>query len=247
MIMILSFYDLFDKYYIFFYTLQRYLSHFLFILGNKQSLLLLVFLFMLGVVTVFNPCFVSILPLALSYLNSKKSYSLNIGLFIFGLLTSFITLIILTNFLGLSFFIYKLPIFSYLILIIVSLDLMKIINLAKLNTFFSLNSSVYLIQNTILQSYFMGLIIGLSSLPCNTSLLIMVTFLLHNVNNFFIVLLDFFVYLIGCIIPLLLILKIKLNNQSFSVIFFIWKSIFPLSGSFLFMFSCFSFLKIIFI
>nr|WGH13755.1 thiol:disulfide interchange protein [Lophurella pseudocorticata] len=244
---ILSLYDLFDKYYIFFYTLQSYLSNFLFILGNEQSILLLIFLFMLGVVTILNPCFISILPLALSYLNSKNSYSLDVGLFVSGLLTSFITLITLTNLVGLSFFIHKLPMFSYLILIIVSLDLMKIINLAKLNILFSSNPSVYLSQNTLLQSYFMGLIIGFSSLPCNTSLLIIATFLLHNIHNLFIVLLDSFAYLIGCIMPLLLILKIKLNPQSFSVIFFIWKFIFPLSGSFLFMFSCFSFLKIIFI
>nr|YP_010850558.1 thiol:disulfide interchange protein [Lophurella hookeriana]WGH13359.1 thiol:disulfide interchange protein [Lophurella hookeriana] len=247
MLMILSLYHLFDKYYIFFYTLQRYLSHFLFILGNEQSILLLIFLFMLGVVTIFNPCFVSILPLAFSYLNSKKSYSLNIGLFISGLLTSLMTLMIFTNLVGSSFFIYKLPIFSYLILIVVSLDLMKILNLAKLNVFFSSNASVYLIQNTFIQTYLMGLIIGCSSLPCNTSLLIIVTFLLHNIHNFFTVLLNFFAYLIGCVLPLLLILKIKVNNQSFSVVLFIWKSIFPLSGSFLFMFSCFSFLKIIFI
>nr|YP_010851350.1 thiol:disulfide interchange protein [Echinothamnion hookeri]WGH14347.1 thiol:disulfide interchange protein [Echinothamnion hookeri] len=245
--MILSLYYFFDKYYIFFYTLQRYLSHFLFLLSNEQSIILLIFLFMLGVITIFNPCFVSILPLALSYLNSKKSYGLNIGLFITGLLTSFMILIIFTNLVGLSFFIYKLPVFSYLILILVSLDLMKIVNLAKLNIFFNFNRSVYLSQNTFVQSYLMGLIIGFSSLPCNTSLLIILTFLLHNIHNFLLVLLDFIAYLIGCILPLLLILRIKLKYQNFSIVFFIWKSIFPLSGSFLFMFSCFSFLKIIFI
>nr|YP_010851548.1 thiol:disulfide interchange protein [Echinothamnion hystrix]WGH14546.1 thiol:disulfide interchange protein [Echinothamnion hystrix] len=247
MMMILSLYDLFDEYYIFFYTLQRYLSHFLFVLSNEQSIFLLIFLFMLGVITIFNPCFISILPLTLSYFNSKKSYGLNISLFITGLLTSFMILIIFTNFIGLSVLIYKLPIFSYLILILVSLDLMKIMNLAKLNIFFNSNRFVYLRQNTFVQSYLMGVIIGCSSLPCNTSLLIIVTFLLHNTHNLFLVLLDFFAYLIGCVLPLLLILKINLNYQNFSIVLFVWKSIFPLSGSFLFIFSCFSFLKIIFI
>nr|WGH12767.1 thiol:disulfide interchange protein [Echinothamnion sp.] len=245
--MILFLYDLFDNYYFLFYTLQKYLSHLLFIGSNEQSIFLLIFLFLLGVLTIFTPCFISILPLALSYINSNKNYRLNISLFISGLLTSFIFSIIFTNLVSSSFFIYELPMLAYLILVLVSLDLMKILNLSKFNISFSSCSLISFNQNTFVQSYFIGLIIGSSSLPCNTSILIIVTYLIHHINNLFLILLYLLIYLIGCVLPLLLVLKIKLNFQKNSIFFLMWKLIFPFSGSFLFMFSCFSLLKIIFI
>nr|YP_010619595.1 Thiol:disulfi de interchange protein [Tayloriella tenebrosa]WAX03608.1 Thiol:disulfi de interchange protein [Tayloriella tenebrosa] len=243
----LSLYDFFDNYYIFFYTVQKQLSSLLFVLSNEHSIFFSILLFFLGVITVFTPCFLSLLPLALSYINSKKFYSLNLSLFITGLLTSFVILMGLTNLVSSSIFIYKLPVFSYMILILVSLDLMKILSISNLTFPCSQYFFMPSYGNIFLQSYLMGLIIGSSSLPCNTSIIIIVTFLVNNLNNIFLVLLYFVAYLAGCIFPLLLILKIKLNYKNFSFLFFIWKSIFPVSGSFLFVFSCFSLLKIIFI
>nr|YP_010618626.1 Thiol:disulfi de interchange protein [Rhodomelopsis africana]WAX02639.1 Thiol:disulfi de interchange protein [Rhodomelopsis africana] len=247
MIIFLSLYDLFDNYYIFFYAIQKQLSFLLFTLSNEQSIFFSMLLFFLGLITIFTPCFLSLLPLALAYVNSKKNYSLNIILFIIGLLTSVIILIGFTSLVSSSVFIYKLPVLSYFILIVVSLDLMKILSISKLNLPFSKYIFMSSSSNIFLQSYLIGLIIGFSSLPCNTSILIIATFLVNNLNNIFLVLFYLVIYLTGCLFPLLLILKIKFDYNHFPFLFFIWQSIFPISGSFVFVFSCFSLLRIIFI
>nr|YP_009393240.1 thiol:disulfide interchange protein [Symphyocladiella dendroidea]ARW61802.1 thiol:disulfide interchange protein [Symphyocladiella dendroidea] len=247
MIIFLSLYDFLDNYYIFFYALQQKLYSLLFVSSNQQSFLLAILLFFLGLITVFTPCFLSLLPLVLSYINSKKNYGLNISLFITGLLTSFFILILCTNLVSFSFFIDKLPVFSYLILIVVALDLMKILSISKLNIPFSQYIFISSADNMFLQSYLMGLVIGSSSLPCNTSIIIVVTFLVNNLNSIFLFSLYLFIYLSGCVFPLLLIVTIEFNYNNFSLFFFIWKSIFPVSGSFLFVFSCLSLLKTIFV
>nr|YP_010619015.1 Thiol:disulfi de interchange protein [Pterosiphonia complanata]WAX03028.1 Thiol:disulfi de interchange protein [Pterosiphonia complanata] len=247
MIIFLSLYDLFDNYYTFFYIVQKQLSSLLFMLSNGQNIVFSILLFFLGLITIFTPCFLSLLPLALSYINSKTNYDLNIIAFITGLLTSVIFLIVFTHLFSFSVFIYKLPLLSYFILIVVSLDLMKILNISKVSFHFNQYISRYSYRNIFVQSYFIGLIIGFSSLPCNTSIIIIVTFLVNNLNNIFLFLLYLLIYISGCLFPLLLILKIKFNYKNFSFLFFIWQFIFPVSGSFIFVFSCFSLLKIIFI
>nr|YP_010851152.1 thiol:disulfide interchange protein [Aphanocladia delicatula]WGH14150.1 thiol:disulfide interchange protein [Aphanocladia delicatula] len=244
--MLIFLHDFVDKYYSLLYRLQIYLSYLLFKFNDEQNVFFLMLIFLLGLLTVFTPCFISILPLALSYLNANKYYRLNMSLFIAGLLTSFMGLILLSNLVGSSFFIYKLPILSDLILVLVALDLMKILNFSKFIKFLNFNSSIDFNYHPTVQSYLTGVVIGSTSLPCNTSVLIIVTYLLHSVHSFFLVFLYLFFYLIGCVLPLLLILNVRFNYQNFSISFFIWKLIFPLSGSFLFIFSCFSLLKSIF-
>nr|ARW60534.1 thiol:disulfide interchange protein [Polysiphonia sp.] len=247
MIIILSLYDLFDTYYIAIYRIQQYLSSYFFGLSTSQSIFTSIFLFFLGFITLFTPCFISLLPLALSYVNSKSNYNFNILLFVIGLLTSFAFFIISTNLVSLSFFVYKLPIFSYCILLLVALDLMKILPFFYISSYLNYYIPVFSYNNTVLQSYFLGLIIGFSSLPCNTSILLIVMFLVKNISNKFFSFLYLSIYLSGSILPLLFILKVKLNYSKFSSLLFFWKLIFPMSGSFIFIYSCISLLKIIFI
>nr|YP_009391983.1 thiol:disulfide interchange protein [Periphykon beckeri]ARW60331.1 thiol:disulfide interchange protein [Periphykon beckeri] len=246
MTIILSCYDIFDNYYSLFYALQQQAFLYLFNLSNKQSIFLLTFLFFLGLITVITPCFLSVFPLALSYINSRNNSYINLNLFVTGLLTNLISLMLFTNLLNSSFWIYKLPLFSSSILVLVSLDLMEIINISEFNILFNLNHYTLFYKNTLLYSYCMGFIVGSSSLPCNTSILIIVTFLLRNLvarYQFFICLI---VYFIGCLVPLILLFKMKFSYINISIVFFIRKSILPLTGSVLFIFSCFSFLKVIF-
>nr|YP_009397977.1 thiol:disulfide interchange protein [Gredgaria maugeana]ARW67163.1 thiol:disulfide interchange protein [Gredgaria maugeana] len=244
--MLIFLHDFVDTYYSLLYRLQIHLSYLLFKFNDEQNIFFLILIFLLGLLTVLTPCFISILPLALSYLNSNKNYHLNMSLFITGLLMSFISLVIFSNLVGSSFFIYKLPVVSDLILVLVALDLMKILNLSKFIRSLNFNGSIDFNYHPLVQSYLTGVVIGSTALPCNTSILIILTYLLHSVHSFFLVLLYLFFYLIGCILPLLLILNVRVHYKNFSISFFIWKLIFPLSGSFLFIFSCFSLLKSIF-
>nr|YP_009397572.1 thiol:disulfide interchange protein [Dipterosiphonia australica]ARW66758.1 thiol:disulfide interchange protein [Dipterosiphonia australica] len=244
MFIFLSLYSLLDNYYIFFYALQQYLSSYLFLISSPQSIFIYVILFFLGIVTILTPCFISILPLAVSYINSQKSYNLDILFFICGLLTSFIVLMLFTNLLGFSVVSYNLPIISYIVLIIVALNFMEVL---RFNIPFERYFSIFLYDTIFPKIYLIGVTIGLSSLPCNSYILFIVTFIIHNVNNIFFSSLYILIYLLGCILPLIFVFKVKFNYSSSYFLSFVWKSIFPLSGSFLFIFSFFSLLKFLFV
>ncbi len=247
MYILLSLLNFFDFYYILFYSTQKYLSNILFSLSNENSVYSLVIVFLLGILTILTPCLISILPLALSYINSDHNYTYNIVSFICGLFTSFCLLIVFTNFLNFSFLLHKLPIISYIILMIVSLNLMDILNFPNISVYVDKYFNNTFVINSRFQSYLMGFIISLSALPCNTSCLILFTFILQNMNSLLYSLLCCGIYFFGCLLPLLLIFKVNFNNIDILMFSYLWKLLFPISGSFLFVFSCFSLLKVIFI
>nr|YP_009395718.1 thiol:disulfide interchange protein [Herposiphonia versicolor]ARW64698.1 thiol:disulfide interchange protein [Herposiphonia versicolor] len=240
-------YNWFDSYYILFYSIQKYISSLLFSLDTLGNSYLILCVFFLGLFTVFTPCLVSLLPLVFSYVNSKQNDGLNIYIFIIGIITSIVFFIISTNLLNFSFIVYKLPIFSYILLFIISLNLMEVLIFSEINPLFEkyLNNLVF--QNSLFQSYLMGLIIGSSALPCNTSLLLILNFILQKTNSMFFTFLYLVFYFFGFSLPLLFISTIQLSDKNFFIFSFIWKFILPLTGSFIFIFSCFSLLKIIFI
>lgn len=239
--------DLFNRYYMLLYYLQYYLSKFLLNNNNSSSLILFVVFFILGILTILSPCFISILPLSFSYLSSRDSSLRNILLFIFGILTSFVLLVGLTNTIGSYVFLTKLPLIFNLFLVVISLDLMNILNFS--NIFSSLNPIINFSDNksVIFQNYLAGLFIGLSVLPCNTSIFFIVIFLMKSMNN----LLYFysFIYFLGCVTPLLFIFSIKLPNVRFNSYSFLSISNLTsyISGAFLLIFSIFSILCKVFI
>nr|YP_009398180.1 thiol:disulfide interchange protein [Thaumatella adunca]ARW67366.1 thiol:disulfide interchange protein [Thaumatella adunca] len=247
MIKIFSIYNFFDQYCNMVYFVQQYLYRFLFISISSQNITFSFILFCLGILTIFTPCFVSTLPLALSYINLNQGNKLSKNLFILGLMTSLVLLIILTHFISFYSYLYQLPIFSYLVLILVSLDLIKVVNFSKFYSVFRKISFFTYQRNNIFQNYFIGLTIGFSSLPCNTSIVIFTNLLLKNVDNILILLFYLLIYLLGSILPIFLILNIQINYHNFYSFSLFWNAIFPLSGSFLFIFSYFSLLKIIFL
>nr|YP_009654301.1 thiol:disulfide interchange protein [Pleurostichidium falkenbergii]QCH39588.1 thiol:disulfide interchange protein [Pleurostichidium falkenbergii] len=247
MTFILSLSRLFNQYYMVLYSIQQYLSWRLFLLSVSHSVFFSIFLFCFGLITIFTPCFISMLPLAISYINTKRNNQLSASIFTGGLITSFTTLIVITKLISSSLLVYKLPILSYFTLILVSLDLMQIIDLSKIANPITKSFSNNCNNNTFLQSYLMGIVIGSSSIPCNTSLVLLVISLINNINNLLLVIIYLLIYLFGCICPLFFIFRIKFNYKNFPILSFIWQIFFPLSGSFIFIFSCFSLLKVILI
>nr|YP_009394054.1 thiol:disulfide interchange protein [Rhodomela confervoides]ARW62616.1 thiol:disulfide interchange protein [Rhodomela confervoides] len=236
-----------DQYYLFLYSLQHYLYHSLFIGTSSQNIFLSFIFCSLGFSTIFTPCFISLLPLSISYLNSNEYQGLSKSLFFFGFLSSSCLIVFFSHFVNFYSILYKLPLLSYLILILSSLSLMKILNFSKIYNYVNKKLMVSSNQNIIFKSYSMGLIIGFSSLPCNTSIIVLVTSWLENTNNVFIFTFYLLSYLCGFLIPLVTIFNLRINKINIYGIKFIWDLLFPLSGSFLFVFSFFSFLKIIFI
>nr|YP_009395310.1 thiol:disulfide interchange protein [Polysiphonia infestans]ARW64290.1 thiol:disulfide interchange protein [Polysiphonia infestans] len=233
----------FDQYYILLYYLQYYFSQFMLFSSTSNFFVLFILFVLLGLFTIFTPCFASILALSLSYLVSRNNSLVHLLLFIFGLLTSFLTLILLTNTFDLYFFSINLPIFSNFMIFLVSLDLMNIIDLSvfysSLNSFFNISNN----KSSLSQSYLMGFIIGFSSLPCNTSIFIIINFLVVHVSSTFSLLLYLLGYLIGLVVPLILIFSFRLFFLSLDVLSIFWFLINQFAGSLLFIASLLSFLR----
>nr|ARW69249.1 thiol:disulfide interchange protein [Polysiphonia sp.] len=243
MFITLSLHDFFYNYYFVTYTIQQYLYSYVFSLGVSQSIVLSLILLFFGMLTVFTPCFVSILPLALSYFNSQSTCRFNLLMFVIGLMTNFIFFILFSNLFSSFVFTHYLSVLSYLLLSLVGLDLMGVLSFSILISHVSRHVITFFDNTYIFFSYFMGLVIGFSSLPCNTSILLIVTFLVRNVDNVFVAFLYLLIYLIGCIVPLILILNFKFVSINSSLLFFLEQSFSSLIGSLIFIYSCFSLLR----
>lgn len=235
--------NLSSKYETILYYLQYYFAKFMLLSSSSNVFVLFIFFICLGAVTVFTPCFLSILPISLSYISCRSNSLLAITLFVCGLLTSFLSLIISANTLSLYSFFISLPAISNLFMILLSLDLMDIFDLSKIYLMFNSFFHVFYNKNIVLRIYFTGLIIGFSSLPCNSSILFIINFLVKNINSTLYLFLYFLAYSIGLVLPLILIFSFRLYSLNFQFFSRFWHFFNRFSGSFLLIISLLSFLK----
>lgn len=221
----------FDKYQIFSYILYEYIYKFVFANYNNINLLFFIILLILGFLTVLTPCFISIVPILLTYIYSDDSYDFNRYLFVSGVITSVLAILFLGNFINLYPIYNRLPIVSSILLMLISLNLMQIINLTNVTNLFYSKLTIMNNDNTNIKSYVVGLITGISSIPCNTSIILFIVFLLKRLGS--LSFLYMFIYILGCLIPLIFITKIKIDYKRSNKLLKIWEAIFPISGSFL--------------
>lgn len=231
---------LFNKYYILLYYSQYHLSRLISSYNDSISLTLFIAFFLLGVSTIFTPCFISILPMSFSYMSSRNNSLLSILVFIFGISTSLLFLLVFANTLGFYVVLSRLPLLFNILLLLISLDLMKIFSFFNFFSFVSSSGTFNMNKSLILQNYVSGLFIGFSSLPCNTSIFFIITFLINNTRSS--LYLYVFVYFLGFTVPLLFILSLKLPSISPNYYFIssLSNSTSYISGSFLLILSLFS-------
>nr|YP_009395514.1 thiol:disulfide interchange protein [Vertebrata isogona]ARW64531.1 thiol:disulfide interchange protein [Vertebrata isogona] len=237
--------NFFDNYYTIFYYCQYYLYKLILFSNNSSTLLLILIFFIFGFITVFTPCFISMIPLVLSYVSIQGNSLINIAIFSLGLSTSSFIFILSTNIIGFYTILSKFTLFSYLFTIVLSLNLLNIINFSNIYTFFKIPKNVTFYQNTFLNTYFIGLIMGLSALPCNTSIFFIMSFLVNNIHNTLTLITYFFIYIIGFIAPILLIFSFKLYFTGLNIFSGFWNLVSSCAGSFLFIFSLFSLLNLL--
>lgn len=243
---IFPFFSFVDQYSLFMYSLQQYfIRNFMLTHTYYRPVLYLVFT-CLGFITVLTPCFFSMLPIIFLSISVRNNSDSRLFYCVLGLVTSFCIFIFITHsFSSISIF-SQLPILSYLILIIFSLDFMKVVNLSSL--YYSLVSIVNFSysQTVNMSTYIIGVLIGLSSLPCSTPVILVVDFLLFNNSNVFFVILSILCYFLGFILSLLCILNLKFLYNKFKWFSVFWDSFIPTSGSLLFIITLSSFLKVLF-
>nr|YP_009394264.1 thiol:disulfide interchange protein [Leptosiphonia brodiei]ARW62826.1 thiol:disulfide interchange protein [Leptosiphonia brodiei] len=234
-----------DKYETILYYFQYYFSKFVLSSSISNIIILLIVFVFLGILTIFTPCFVSILPLSFSYISYGNNTVNNIIFFICGILTSFLLFILSSNTISSHTFFAKLPILSSSFMVLLSLDLMNILDLSKAYFIFNSFFKIFEKKNIKFETYFTGLMIGLSSLPCNTSILVLFNFLVKNINNTFHLFLYYFAYLTGIVIPLFLIFSLKLYSLSANIFSSFWFFFNRFAGSLLLVVSLSSLLKLI--
>nr|YP_009399639.1 thiol:disulfide interchange protein [Digenea simplex]ARW69458.1 thiol:disulfide interchange protein [Digenea simplex] len=240
-------YRLLDKYEIITYSLYQSLYSLLFSSSNFTNFFSICLFFSLGLITILTPCFISIIPLVLSYANYTNQQKFNKILFLCGLLNSFFLMLILSNFFSFYIFFDKISILSSLFLIVIALNLMQILDFSLLSNFFYQIIPNYLKFGFNASSYIIGSFIGLSSIPCNSSIILFVTFWLTNLNNCISFLLYLSIYLLGCLLPLLFLLNFKMSYSNIRILSSTSSLIFPFSGSFLLIFSLLSLLRLTFL
>ena len=221
---------LLDNYSLILYNLQQKVFSLFFLEINSITPLILLLFFLGGFLTILNPCFVSILPLSFSYFNTNYNIKINKFFFILGLLTNLILIMISSNFISYSYNIYltRIPFISFWILLILSLNLLQIINFSSFFKFFYIDFNDILKKKWQINSYIIGVIIGFSSLPCSSPIIILVSFLLYHTNKLWLSLFCFFFYLLGCLIPLSLIFTLFIDYLQVYIMSLLWNIITPL-------------------
>nr|YP_009332584.1 cytochrome c biogenesis protein transmembrane region [Membranoptera weeksiae]AIC36832.1 cytochrome c biogenesis protein transmembrane region [Membranoptera weeksiae] len=232
------------------YYLQQKIASFLFLEIITIKPIIVLVLFCSGILTSITPCFISIVPLSISYINSNR-YGYNYkNILLLGIFTSLFIVIFSMSFANYSFFLFfkGIPFISFFILMLIALDLLQVLNSSNCLYAFSVNNlnKQKKCNNLIIKSYFTGCIIGFTTVPCSSPIIILINFWLHHSNNLLFSFIYLIIYLIGSIIPLIFIFNIVLNYLQLYILSYIWNTIVPFMGCCLLSISTFLFLDKLF-
>nr|YP_009392408.1 thiol:disulfide interchange protein [Caloglossa monosticha]ARW60970.1 thiol:disulfide interchange protein [Caloglossa monosticha] len=229
---------------IFVYNLQHKIAFLLVEKVNSFQLNIFLVFFLAGIVTILNPCFISIIPLSISYISSyrEKIYKVT---FVLGLVTSIFVVISITNFFSYNYFLYftGIPLLSLIILIILSLNLLQIFNFPYYLKIFNINTSWIFSKSIIAQCYFIGFVVGFTTVPCSSPIFTIIHFWLYSSYKIFFLVIYLIAYFLGCVLPLLLIFYIFINYFQVYAIAAISNIITPLMGFLTLFFSLFFLLE----
>lgn len=240
-------FSVFDSYQFSLFAAQQQLYSFLSLSINSSKISLVFVMFFLGILTTFTPCFLSIFPLVLAYLNARQNHLINRNFLFLGLVSSSVLIMFLTHFVSYYTFLKKIPIFSSFVLLLVSLNFLGILDFSFITNLlyrqkYMLNRSSIYIEN-----YLTGFLFGISFVPCNTSIIFLVTFGLTNSMTFLNFIFYLIFYTLGYFVVLIVLSSIKSSNISIMMISKFWNILLPISGSFLFINSLSSLLKNVFL
>nr|ARW68632.1 thiol:disulfide interchange protein [Palisada sp.] len=235
--------DILDKYQIFLFFLYQNVYQFLRSSYTHINFTFIVLLIFMGIFTVLTPCFISMFPILITYTSSNTDKALSKIFIVFGVISSIFFTFLLSNFVSFYSFFDKLPLLSSLALVFVSLNLMQFFNFSFIPQIVYERLHIANVFDINWQSYLAGVLIGFGSTPCNTSIILLLTFLLKNTHNILFLCFYLFTYLLGsCMVLVFFVSFSKLDKNLYYLVWFL-DSIFPLSGSLLLIFSLLLFLR----
>nr|YP_009296286.1 cytochrome c biogenesis protein transmembrane region [Sebdenia flabellata]AOM65221.1 cytochrome c biogenesis protein transmembrane region [Sebdenia flabellata] len=228
------------------YYIQQQFSLFISSQLNHVTPTTLSLLFIGGIFTSLNPCLIPILSITFSYIYVNKHKQINKNFFILGITNSFIIMIIITSILNKKYheLFNTIPILSSILTIFIGLSLMKILNLSKFSTYTYQISDLFITK--LLKDYTAGIILGLSSSPCSTPILITILLWLSHSENLILGIVYLNIYILGYILPLFILVNLTFHHNQLANITKLWNIIIPISGCFILGSGIFSLLDKIF-
>lgn len=235
-----------QNYEVYFYQLKQFTYHELTLSISNFNLSSILIFFFLGIITSLTPCFISMIPLSIVYLNVSENQKVKKNIFIIGLSSSTLLTLILISLLNYKYinYINHLPILPSFLLCLLALNLLNIIDLSFLSRIFDnfiANNNV--IYNHNLYYYVSGLMIGLSSLPCSSSFVWIISFWLSNSINVLWSLVYLFFYSFGYLFSMFVIFRITFNYTKIFLLSTIWETFVPLGGCIILTISFFNILE----
>nr|UAD85501.1 thiol:disulfide interchange protein [Gracilaria edulis] len=214
---------------------------------NNHKTTTFILLLISGLITSLNPCSLSIIPISLSYIYSKKLYNKQKQIFILGIISNTILTIILFQLLHKQYINLSnnLPILSYTVTILISLNLLKIIEINNIFNIDNLHKNMSFIP--FLYNYMSGLIIGINSASCTLPIILIILFWISYCDSWILGIIYMIVYLIGYTLPIYLIINHVLNLSIIKKIPYVWNNINLWSGCLMLGYSIFSLLNILYI
>nr|YP_010988179.1 Thiol:disulfide interchange protein [Rhodochorton tenue]WOK79397.1 Thiol:disulfide interchange protein [Rhodochorton tenue] len=186
------------------YSLQQYLNNFL--LEQLNSITILSFCTVLtgGILTSFNPCMLSSIPIAIASINTESQKNLYTFFFILGILSSFIIVSFITLLVKTSYgsFVSQIPILAPIILVLVGLSVLNIINLSLPS--FHNDKPYRKLMLSVIEIYTVGFSVGINLSPCATPILMTVITWISSTHRIFIGCIFLCIYIIGYILPLII-------------------------------------------
>nr|QCI04777.1 Thiol:disulfide interchange protein [Bornetia secundiflora] len=242
--------SLYNDYEIYVYSLQQMLNSILITSISELTVYTALFFFIFGIITSLTPCFISIIPLSLVYISSNKKESFKKNIFILGLLSTMFLIIISINILNYKYLNYfqNIPVLSYMILLVMSLNLLQILEFSTVlisinNMFGSLNKNI----NSRVYHYLTGAIVGLSTLPCSTAIIFVISFWLSNSINNFLSVIYLFIYILGYFVSIIFIFNFTFSYSGINFLVPFWDWGIPVSGFCVLMLSVLNILEKIFL
>ena len=236
-------YPLLNNLEVLFYSLQQNLFQVISYELNHFKINIFMLLFTAGIFTSINPCLISIIPISIYHTAESK----NKNKFILGLFSSIIAIIMLALIVNNYYqkLIKNAPIFSSLLMIIIGLNLLNILRFQDIHL--STNNIHKTKLHLPLKNCIIRFIIGLSSSTCSTPMLINILFWISYSNNLLLGITYLCFYLIGYVLPLLLLINISISSAKLNIINKIWNYFITSIGSIMLSLGIFSLLETIFI
>ena len=227
------------------YNLQQITNNFLIDQLNNVTFISFFTILIGGILTSFNPCMLSSIPIAIAYINKKSQRNLYSFVFLVGILSSIILISFLTFLAQTSFslFLAPIPILKPLITILIGLSLLNLLN-------FSFPSFVKETQRnksilSVFEMYIGGLSIGLNLSPCSTPILMTVIAWISSANQLLVGVILLSIYTVGYILPIIVSI-ISLNHfKRIRILSLSLSSIIPVAGCLITSIGSFSFCYIL--